>query len=136
MIHEDYAIGTSFGGLTLLNELNVFSTPYGSPVTRPHWAFQDGGVFDLDDGSQRVIGLPKAQWRWDIITDDEREALRTFCPGVSAEVYISTYNNDDVDTVHSYRCVLLWPTDKGEIVQATYRTDFEISFVNLVEVTS
>lgn len=136
MIHEDYAIGTSFAGLTLLTDLDVYSTPYGSPVTRPHWAFQDGGVIDLDDGSQRVIGLPKAQWLWNIITDDERNALKTFCPGVSAEVYISTYNNDDVDEVHNYRCTMLWPVEKGEIVQATQRTDFEISFVNLVEVFS
>ena len=133
MIHNDYAIGTTVGNLTLLWELNVWSTPYGSPVTRPHWAFQNGaGVKDLDDGSQRIVGLPKAQWHWDVITDDERNALRTFCPGVSAQVYISTYNNDDVDNCHTYAAEMQWPIEKGEVVEATQRTGFDLNFINLV----
>jgi hypothetical protein len=134
MIHEDCAIGSTIEGLHKLSELDIY-VPYGSSVSRPHWAFQDGaGVKELDDGSSRLVGFPNAQWRWDVITDEERGTLRSFCPGASADIYISTYTNDDVDNVTIFHGIMHWPSEKGEDVAATKRKDFMISFTNLVPV--
>jgi hypothetical protein len=136
MIHADFAIGLDATHIYKLSDLDLY-VDYGTAVTRPHWAFQDGaGVVKLDNGSSRIIGLPQAQWRWDVITDEERMSLRLFCPypEVSAQVYISTYTNEDVENVSTFQAMMHWPADKGEDVKATKRRDFVISFDNLVEI--
>ena len=132
MIHEDCAIGLTVEDLHKLSELDIY-VPYGSAVSRPHWAFQDGaGIKELDDGSTRIVGLSMAQWRWDVITDEERGTLRTYCPGASADVFVSLYTNDSVDSVIVFSGKMHWPSEKGEDVAATKRKDFVISFTNLV----
>ena len=89
------------------------------------------------NGLAYARGYPSAVWHWDIITDENRAILRDFCPGASAEVYISTRTNEiDVSGNEVFidcLAIMNWPT--GEEDQQVDKTlGLDITFTHLVEV--
>lgn len=124
---HDYAIGTTSGGLT---NLQALATPVTYPRSRPA-PYTD--VITLGDNTERGIGAPVVTWHWDKITQAERDMLRTFCPGASASIFITTRTLESGDVYDNYSAVMIWPSMKEER-DATRRLDFDIEFRELVAV--
>lgn len=121
----EFEIGLTQGGLTNLEQL-------ATPVTAPKRFYTPyTSVIILGDGSQRGQGAPTATWRWGFLPQNERDMLRTFCPGASAAVCIRTYTNDSADSAKEFSCDMYWPNEAEEIAKGR-RLDFTIEFRNLV----
>lgn len=104
-----------------------------TPVTYPRSSYLGFSRYiDLGDGTRKGVGWKMARWHWDVISRAERDMLRTFCTGASAEVYINTRKNDTSDVYDKFSCVMIWPEEEEK--DANRRRDFTIEFRNLVEV--
>lgn len=136
----EFKIGSTFAGLAYLEELTT-------PVLPPNYKFAPfSQSLDLGDGTVRGGGWATAEWIWngnsnDYIPTDQRDQLRTFCPGASAEVYIQTYTNErdtvtpfGSNVVKIFNGVMIWPQEERR--DADTRRDFSIKFRRLIEVTS
>ena len=122
---DDFGIGVSEGGITLLSDL-------ATPVSNPHSDyFPYSGQDELQDGTVRGKGWPLAVWDHGIAPLEEREMLKTFCPGKSAEVYISTKMPDG--TFGEFAAVMIWPDDRWWY---SLRSGLVIAFQRLVAVGS
>lgn len=86
----------------------------------------------LGDGSTRGAGWRQVEWRWGYISRAGRVALRAYCAGASAAVYIKTQTNEDTttDTYGIYSAQMLWP--QSEDKSAGRRLDFALQFRALV----
>ncbi len=64
---------------------------------RPDWTFQRFSSFvELDDGSRKGMGLPRATWAFGAISEEHRNVFRDYLPDgeLSAEVYVMTKTNE------------------------------------------
>jgi hypothetical protein len=59
-----------------------------------------------------------------------RNALRAYCTGKSARVYIRTRKNDSSDAYVTYSAVMLWPDDEERF--ASRRLNFAIEFRDMI----
>ncbi len=89
----------------------------------------------LGDGLARGLGRPLAQWQWnyganDFVGHALRDALRTYCTGKSARVWIHTKTLDSSDVYTFYEAALWWPD--SETREAGRRLKFELTFRDLV----
>lgn len=116
-----YKIGTSVVGLTAVESLTV-AVPAPKSNYQP---YQE--AIDLGDRKTRGLGLPSTTWRWNIITAAQRNQLRAFCAGASAEIYIATRKDDD--TFGNFKAVMIWP--QAEERDFLRRMSFEIRFTSL-----
>ena len=82
-------------------------------------------------GLVRGVGFPTATWIWSVISRQERDALRQYCPGKSAAVYIRTKTMDTADSYHTFSCVMVWPTQDEER-DSQRRIQFKITFQTMV----
>lgn len=73
-------------------------------------------------------GLPIITWRWGYLTQTQRNALRAYCTGISATVYIDTQENDNSDAYKRYKCTMKWPNDEER--EATKRVPFVLTFTH------
>lgn len=120
----EYKIGTTLEGMSLLPELTV-------PVVPPSTSYTPSvGSITLGDGTERAIGSPMASWHWGFLQSTQRDQLKEFCPGKSADVYIRTLKSDG--TYADYSCVMVWP--QNETRQANRIIDITIEFRNMVEI--
>ena len=127
----DFEIGSDTSDLS-----NLFAlTP---PVHYPKTAWHPyAGVKDLDDNSQRGVGLPSVTWHWATITQAERDKLRTYCCDsasaalASADVAIKTRTNEDSSDFKTYLAKMIWPSLEEEY-DAKTRQDFSITFRQMV----
>ena len=130
---SSFKIGTSVAGLTSLDELTTW-------VPDPRSFYQQfSRLVNLGSGLKRGAGYPITTWSYGDLTQAQREQLRTFCSGASAEVYIQTRTNDeDEETTPSlfkiFKAVMIWP--EGEENHASRRLDFIITFTRLEVQTS
>jgi hypothetical protein len=88
----------------------------------------------LGSGGVRGAGWATGQWRWGFLSQAQRDQLRTFCTGMSNEVYIRTRKNDTSDAYEYYSGVVMWPVGEEE-KHAGRRLDFVFAFQSLVEVS-
>ena len=123
-----YAIGTTSSP----TNLQSLATPVTYPRSRPQAYAETKTLGDL---TERGIGAPTTVWHWDVIPQAERDMLRTFCPGASANVYITTLSLDNDGLFRTYSAVMVWPS-LTEVYDARYRTGFDIQFRRLVIATS
>jgi hypothetical protein len=128
----DYRIATSgsavSGSASLLGNL-------ATPVDYPKSTFSPyAGEQQLISGLVRGVGYPNCTWTWSIITREQRDILRTFCPGKSANVYIRTKTMDLADSYHTYSAIMVWPTQQEER-DFQRRVGLSISFKTLVLVS-
>lgn len=116
MAKYQYAIGTTAGDMTYLFALNI---------TAPLANFKPyNQVVELGDGSVIGMGWSVAEWYWSFLTEEERDLLRTYCPALSAEVYIRTLD-ENLDW-RNYRALMIWPEAEDRQVGASMK--FQLTF--------
>lgn len=115
--------------------LSELFTPTGDSFD-PDWSFQDfAGSQELNDGTVKGQGYPVAKWRFNHISNANRAVLRTFCPGLSARVYIETKTNER-DSVYGsdewgvFSCVMRW-TDTDEDKAADETLGILLTFTHM-----
>jgi len=116
-----YKIGTTSGNKVALDTL----VPRDPQPAMAHYA----DYVQLGDGTRRGVGYLQAEWRWQFITWDEVDALKAYCSGVSAAVYITTPDNTGDWT--GYSATMHWP-QIPEPLHGSYAEDFVIEFTELV----
>ena len=126
----EYEIGVSSG--SMVNLANLVISGSAVPVSPPKSTFIPYSSEQLlVSGLVRGVGYPVATWIWGAISRPERDALRTFCPGKSANVYIRTKTMDSADTYNDFSAVMVWDTE-NEQRDAQRRLEFKITFQTLV----
>lgn len=85
---------------------------------------------DTGDGLARGLGRPACTWNWGVISQTQRDALRAYCTGKAARVYIRTKSIDGGDAMQTYQAAMLWPDQEDR--QATRRVPFTIEFRDMV----
>jgi hypothetical protein len=119
----DFKIGTTLGGMTSLESLTT-------PVPLPQIDFLPfARVVNLGDGGTRGVGSPVVTWTFQLLSLDEYNQLRTFCPGASAEIFIRTRIDDD--TYEDFQARMVMPND-GQNRWFGNRKNFVVTFRNLV----
>ena len=68
----------------------------------------------LVSGLIRGVGFPVASWSWGVMSRVHRDALRVYCTGQSANVYIRTKTMDSSDSYSNFSAVMVWPTLEEE----------------------
>ena len=117
-----YEIGSTLVGIA---ELGSLTTPGPAPES----TFNDyPDTARLQSGLTRGLGLPTAEWRYGYLTEAQFDQLKTFCSGLSANVYIATLNNSN--TYARYSAVMVMPTSYR--MRNDNYLDFTITFNNLV----
>lgn len=98
----------------------------------PHSSYSDNG-----DGSRTPQGFIKVIWRFKMVRSTQREALRDFCPDLSAEVYLRTRTNERDQYGNrvwiNLSGQMLWPPE-DETVDGEYNGDLDIEFRSCVEI--
>jgi beta-xylosidase len=118
---HNFEIGTALNAMTNFAELTT-------PVHYPKTAFHPyAGMVDLENNSQRGVGLPSVALQWATITQAERDQLKVFCPGNSAVMYIRTRTNDNDAEFKYYQAQMIWPS-LDEEYDARTRQGFSILF--------
>jgi hypothetical protein len=120
-----FGIGTSAGTITDLQDLGLSIYPKSTYL--PSAVTKKTGT-----NTKRGFGLPVAYWTFPLLSLDERNQLKSFCPGYSATVYIRTKKDDD--TYANFQCVMNWVDDDTSGRWFGERKEIIIEFVNLVEV--
>lgn len=106
-------------------------------ITKPFPSYKTGStVITLGDNSSRIIGSPQVIWHWGFVTQAQRDALRLFCPGASAQVYLITPTTENIDSVpnapQAFRAQMIWPAPTNpENPQSGRRLEFNILFRQL-----
>jgi hypothetical protein len=114
----DFQIGTTYEGMTNIEELTT-------PLELPKSEYQPyARVANLGSGGRRGVGFPVAAWTFPLLTVEQRDQLKTFCPGASAHVYIRTKLNDD--TYADFEGTMLWHENEERWygVKRNYRIEF------------
>lgn len=118
----DFEIGATYEELANLSELDT-------PVEHPKSDFQPyARTVNKGNGGKRGIGSPVAVWNFPVLSLEERNQLKEFCPGASALVYIRTKLNDD--TYADFTANMIWP-DANEDRWYGQKKNFSILFRNL-----
>jgi len=104
----------------------------------PDWSFQQyATAIRLGDGTLKGQGFPVAIWRWNFMTNANRDELKDLCPNLSALIYIRTPTNEiDVygDLVWgTFQCIMNW-TPEDEDKQVNKTLGLIVTFTHLVEV--
>lgn len=122
---SNFKIGTTSGGITSLDSLST-------PIEDPKSSFMPyARTVNLGSGGQRGTGSPVVVWEFALLELEQRNQLKSFCTGASANVYIRTKLNDDTFAV--YQCNMLWPSGIEDRWYGVKKS-FPITFRNLVAV--
>lgn len=109
--------------------VNVESVSTGATAPRSvHRPWEE--VRDTGDGLARGLGRPACTWNWGIISQTQRDALRNYCSGKSARVYIRTKSIDGADAMKTYQAAMMWADQEDR--QTGRRVNFSIEFRDLV----
>ena len=118
----NFEIGTTLEGMTNIENLEV-------PLELPRSEYVPyARIVNLGNGGKRGLGFPIATWIFPLLTVEQRDQLKTFCPGASNIVYIRTKLNDD--TYADFSATMLW-TDTEDRWYGVKR-NYQIVFRNLV----
>jgi len=116
----EYSIGTTLESIATLDSLGI-SVPNDSFVLHSQ-------EIETSDGGVAGQGWPVCEWHWNIIRKTQRDILRTYCPGKSADIYIKTY--DEENEFQIYLGKMIWPGRENFTVNRIL--DFTIVFRKLV----
>lgn len=114
---------SSVSGDITLRALEWEYQPYAEKVT-------------LGNGQDLGRGYARARWFLRGLRYEQRENLRDFCTGLSAEVYIRTPTNETaagVRTWDDFLAIIHW-TEGPELVEVNHVSDVEIVFTHLVAI--
>ena len=122
----EFEIGTTVGNMTNLEAL----VP---PLPLPRSSYAPTAVVKrTGGGGKRGFGFPAAIWSFPLMSLDERNALKAYCPGASAAVYIRTKLDDD--TYGDFTATMNWPDDDTSERWYGVRRNIMIEFVSLVAI--
>lgn len=127
--NDDFKIGTTLGGIVTLASLGI---------TNPHPIYGTGvQSIKLGNNAARTIGRPVLLWAWGFISQQERDTLRTYIPGASAQLYVRSVTTEKISSVPNAAQTFLsqawWPApNQPEDPQAGRRLEFVITFRQLV----
>ena len=123
MADDGFGIGLTAETITNVEEMAVFVPP--PKALPPKWPTE----ISLPSGQVRRMGFPTQIWHFGYLDRAQRDQLRDFCPGKSAEVYITTEIFDDVTstpTFADYRAVMVWGEEDPD---SSVIKDFSLTFV-------
>lgn len=123
----DFEIGNTLEEMTNLSQLET-------PVEHPKSQYVPYRTVNKGNGGKRGTGFPVAQWDFPLLTLNERNQLKEFCPGASADVYIHTKLNDD--SYEDFKAIMIWPDGPEDRWVAGEKKNFSILFRNLVPIES
>lgn len=108
MAQYEYGLGLAADEIVYLEEMPVPTYPF--MVNPPRGNFVPYSIKnDRGDGHISGHGWPKDTWSFDVLYQNMIDYLRsTYCPGQSANLYISTRNDSGVFAV--YYGILAWPS--------------------------
>jgi hypothetical protein len=118
---ERYALGSTLGDLTALNELGV---TFPISAYRPY-----SDAVMLASGQIFGRGFPVVEWHWAFISLEERAILKAFTTGLSGNVYLTTLLNDH--SWATFSAVMHWPSG-DENLQYEHTFDLSVTFTHLV----
>lgn len=98
----EYEIGSTLETMVTLNSLGI-------PAPRCDYIPFAASV-DLGDGNTFALGKPQTLWHWGFLQAAQRTALRAYCSGSSAEVYIRSRADDNA--FYEYTAILVWPANE------------------------
>lgn len=134
---DQFLIATLATGINPANWTTVESLLGAEDITLRalEWSFNPYSKYiKLHDGKIRGVGAPIAVWSFKALRPEQRENLRDFCTGISADVYIRTPTNDTVAGVRqwgNFQAIMNWMT-RSELVGINYVEIIEITFTMLV----
>lgn len=128
----DFMIGTYAGGTGGMVTLASLNIPMPKPIYRTAVS-----AIKLGDNSMRELGSPMVEWQFGFITQAQRDTLRTYCTGVSAQVYIKTPTTEKISGVsnaaQTFLAQMIWPApNTPESPEAGRRLQFNLLFKQLV----
>jgi hypothetical protein len=142
-ITSNVALTLTLGSLANLGSAAYSADPMvnveslGAAPSAPKGDYQPWAVsMPTGDALARGLGRPLAQWRWNAGPTDffpltVRDALRTYCTGKSARVYIRTRTFESADSFRTFQAAMLWP-DKEDRDSRGTRKGFVIEFRDLI----
>lgn len=117
----NYEIGSTLGGMADMITAGIIY---------PQAEYNEGvDTVTLGSGQLRRLGLPFATWTFGYLTQAQYDALRAFCTGASAAVFIATINNDNEFV--RYAGIMQMP-ERYTIRDSKY-IDMEVIISHLVE---
>lgn len=120
----EFSIGTTLAGIVNIESLASGNMPAPKAIWQPCAEY-----ITLGDNSVAGIGLPIAIWQFGWLSRVQRDALRAYCTGPSATVFIRTQGNDSADAYGNYSAVMIWPLEEER--DTTRRTNLNIIFRQL-----
>lgn len=120
---SDFEIGTTLVGMT---NIEALTTPLPTPKSSylPYARTANKG-----NGGTRGVGSPVAQWNFALLSVEQYNQLKTFCPGASADVYVRTKLDDD--TYEDFQGKIIWPNEPQDRWYGE-RKNFTVIFRNLI----
>lgn len=123
---SNYYIGLTAGTMT---DAATISADAVAPIgDYRRWATSA----DLGNGLAKALGRPIATWYWCWIPPQQRIALRAYCTGKSARVFIRTEDDPSLHTSAVFEAAIIWPDNEDLYDQ----NEFRIVFRDLIEQTS
>jgi hypothetical protein len=127
MTQYQYKLGTAYGNMVNLESMSP-------PVPAPkHSLIIYSKPTNLGDATVKGLGWRTTTWHWDFLTQAQYTQLRTYCSGLSANVYVNTKVN--AGTYQTYTAVMVWPATEPEY-NATRLLDITVEFRALAEASS
>jgi len=118
----EFSIGTTEMDLTNIQELTT-------PLELPKSSYMPySRTVNLGNGGKRGVGYPIAAWIFPIMTVEQRDQLKEFCPDASGAVVIRTKLNDD--TYANFNATMIWVDDEPRWY--AHKQNYQIVFRNLV----
>ena len=126
MADYEYAIGTTADNLQNLEDDLSIPPPHPAPFRE--WAT----TYDCGNGRVRGDGFPSVEWHFDYLSAAHVAALRAYCTGKSANVYLKTLKAD-ATSYGTYYGVMIWPAlpDEAAFQMGRVSTNFVIRFTHL-----
>lgn len=129
----EYKIGSTLLGMSLLE--TILSRELGD-VLSPDASFRPyATAIELADGSLKGQGFPVAIWRFNHLSEANRQILKNFITGLSGSVYIRTDTNESSGGAlvwKNFLCKMKWtPEDEDKV--AGHTLGIVLTFTHLVE---
>ena len=130
--NNEFKIASQAGGVAGLATLASLGIP------NPHPIYRTGvSKAKLGNNAARVLGAPTVEWHWGFLQAAQRNTLRAYCTGGSADVFIHTVTVDEISGVsnvaQTFECQMWWPDpEQPEDPQTGRRLEFVLTFKQLV----
>lgn len=121
-----YKIGTTLENMVTLKSLGI-KNPSDDPAIASDAIITGGRMV-------RSVGSPVNNWHWGIISLSARNALKNYCTGKSAWVYIETMEADRNYSI--YYALMVWPDRERQTVDKVLDLTIDFMFMTKEEETS